>query len=59
MVSGIICIFAHRLEGRAEGKSEANRENAHKMKELGIAAEVISQVTGLTTEEIQDLWFVR
>jgi predicted transposase/invertase (TIGR01784 family) len=44
-----------RAEGRSEGKHEANRENGRKMKELGIATEVISQVTGLTTEEIQDL----
>ena len=44
-----------RAEGRAEGKIEANRENARKMKELGMAVEVISQVTGLPEEEIKAL----
>ena len=44
-----------RAEGRAEGKEEANRDNARKMKELGMAADVISQVTGLPEEEIKDL----
>ena len=44
-----------RAEGRAEGKIEANRENARKMKELGMAVEVISQVTGLPEEEIKNL----
>ena len=42
-------------KGRAEGKEEANRENARKMKELGMTAEIISQVTGLPEEEIKDL----
>ena len=44
-----------RAEGRAEGKEEANRDNARKMKELGMAADVISQVTGLQEEEIKNL----
>ena len=44
-----------RAEGRAEGKEEANRDNARKMKELGMAADVISQVTGLPEEEIKVL----
>ena len=44
-----------RAEGRAEGKEEANRDNARKMKELGMAADVISQVTGLPEEEIKAL----
>ena len=42
-------------KGRAEGKEEANRENARKMKELGMTVDVISQVTGLPEEEIKDL----
>ena len=42
-------------EGRAEGKEEANRDNARKMKELGMAVDVISQVTGLPEEEIKVL----
>lgn len=45
-----------RKEGRAEGKkegfSEAKLEDARKMKTLGIAVEVISQVTSLSEEEI-------
>ena len=44
-----------RAEGRAEGKDEANRENARKMKELGVSSAIISQVTGLTLEEVDKL----
>ena len=44
-----------RAEGRVEGKEEANRDNARKMKELGMAVDVISQVTGLPEEEIKVL----
>ena len=44
-----------RAEGRAEGEAKANRDNARRMKELGIEIDVISQVTGLTTEEIAAL----
>lgn len=39
----------------AQGKAEANRDNARKMKELGVSANVISQVTGLTIEEVEAL----
>ena len=39
-------------KGRKEGVIETYRENARKMKTLGIAVEVISQVTGLSEEEI-------
>ena len=42
-VSGLLSIF------------EANRENARKMKELGISVEIISQVTGLTINEVDIL----
>ena len=38
-----------------KGKAEANRENARKMKELGISVEIISQVTGLTVNEVDML----
>ena len=38
-----------------KGKAEANRENARKMKELGISVEIISQVTGLTINEVDIL----
>ena len=44
-----------KAEGRAEGKDEANRENARKMKELGVSPAIISQVTGLTAEEIEEV----
>ena len=42
-------------KGKKEGFNEANRENARKMKALGIAVGVISQVTGLSEEEIAAL----
>ena len=42
-------------EGRAEGRAEANVENARKMKSLGVEYSVISQVTGLSSEEIGSL----
>lgn len=44
-----------RAEGRADGKDETRREHAIKMKELGISPEMISQVTGLTAEEVEKL----
>lgn len=44
-----------RAEGRAEGMEEANRENARKMKLLGISADVITKVTGLSIEEQVEL----
>ena len=44
-----------RAEGRAEGIEETKRENARKMKALGISTDVIAQVTGLTTEQINCL----
>lgn len=42
-------------KGKAEGKDETKREHAIKMKELGISPEMISQVTGLTVEEVEKL----
>ncbi len=46
-------------EGEAKGEAKGIRkeklENARKMKQLGIAAGTISQVTGLTTEEVDAL----
>lgn len=44
-----------RAEGMAQGKAEANLENARKMKELGVPPAIISQVTGLTEEEIEEI----
>ena len=44
-----------RAEGRAEGREEERRQNARKMKDLGLPAETISTVTGLTLEEVAEL----
>lgn len=44
-----------RLEGRAEGREEERRQNARRMKDLGLPAETISTVTGLTLEEVAEL----
>ena len=41
--------------GRAEGRAEANLESAIKLKELGVAVEVISKATGLSIKEIETL----
>lgn len=41
------------LEGRAEGADEKNKENARRMKAMGLSVEVISQVTDLTEEEVR------
>ena len=45
-----------RAEGRAEGVEDTKRENARKMKALGLSSDVIAQVTGLTAEEIEGLY---
>lgn len=42
-------------KGIAEGAAKANRENARKMKKLGSATDFISQITGLSAEEIEKL----
>lgn len=42
-----------RLEGRAEGADEKNKENARRMKAMGLSVEVISQVTDLSEEEVR------
>jgi len=39
----------------AEGAVKTNQENARKMKSLGADYSFISQVTGLTIEEIENL----
>ena len=54
---------AGREEGRAEGlqqglqqgAQQAKLENARRMKELGMGVEVITQVTGLNAEQIEQL----
>ena len=42
-------------KGRAEGVAKANREHACKMKALNMPDEMISQITGLSMEEIEKL----
>ncbi|MCQ2193419.1 MAG: Rpn family recombination-promoting nuclease/putative transposase [Paludibacteraceae bacterium] len=44
-----------REKGREEGAIEKNIENAHKMKECGVDIDIISAVTGLSSEEIESL----
>ena len=44
-----------RAEGMEKGEAKANRENARKMKALGVDDKVICQVTGLTEEEVSVL----
>lgn len=48
-----------RLEGRAEGREEGRiaerKENARKMKLLGLPAETISKVTGLSVADIESM----
>jgi hypothetical protein len=52
-------IFTERAEGREEGREEGRlevkRETASNMKSLNIPLDVISQVTGLSIEEIKRL----
>lgn len=42
-------------EGIVEGEKKKNIENARKMKQLGIAVDIIKEVTGLTADEIEGL----
>ena len=44
-----------KAEAWAEGKAEANMDNARKMKAKGFSAEDIADVTGLTIEEVAAL----
>ncbi len=39
--------------GRKEGRNETNLDNARNLKTLGVAIDIISQATGLTTEVIE------
>ena len=41
-----------RKEGREEGREEARLESALKFKQLGVAAEIIAEATGLSVEEV-------
>ena len=44
-----------RLEGREEGLKEGAVANARKMKAYGLALEMISDITGLTIDEVRGL----
>ena len=44
-----------RAEGREEGRIAERKENARKMKLLGLPAETISKVTGLSVADIESL----
>ena len=43
------------MEGRAEGRTEALKETARKMKQGGMDVKLIMQFTGLKAEEITSL----
>ena len=42
-------------QGLSQGKLQANLQNAKNLKALGVPAEIISQGTGLTIDEIEKL----
>jgi len=42
-------------EGLAKGRNEEKIENARKMKSLGLGVDIISQVTGLSPDEVNAL----
>ena len=44
-----------RIEGISEGFEKGKKEVAHKMKQSGMSLAVISQCTGLSIEEIEQL----
>ena len=43
------------VKGREEGREEARLESARKLKQMGVAAEIIAEATGLSPEEIARL----
>lgn len=49
------CLESAKLEGRAEGKAEAQIEMARNLKSMGISLDVITKATGLTPEDITRL----
>ncbi|HOJ98104.1 MAG TPA: hypothetical protein PLW34_00900, partial [Termitinemataceae bacterium] len=44
-----------RLEGMALGEEKNRRETARRMKARGIEIDIITEVTGLSREEIEEL----
>ena len=46
-----------RMEGRAEGRKEGLRQTARNLKSMGLGIADIQKATGLSEEEIRDLWY--
>ena len=44
-----------RIEGRSEGIAEEKKATASKMKSMGLPIDSISEITGLSVEDIKDL----
>ena len=44
------------VEGEAKGRAEEKKENARKMKADGMASDLIAKYTGLTVEEVEQLF---
>ena len=44
-----------RAEGRSEGIAEEKKATASKMKSMGLPTDIISEITGLSVEDIKDL----
>lgn len=44
-----------RDQGREEGREAERRDNARNLKRLGVVVDVISQATGLTVEEVEQI----
>ena len=55
MTAEMIGLEKGREKGREEGREEAKLEDAAKLKQLGVAVEIISQATGLSVEAIEKL----
>lgn len=49
------CLESAKLEGRAEGRAEAQIEMARNLKSMGIPSDVITKATGLSPEDINRL----
>ena len=49
------CLDTAKKEGKAEGKAEEKVETALKMKQKGLDLNLISDITGLSIEEIEQL----
>ena len=49
------CLDTAKKEGKAEGRAEEKFETALKMKQKGLDLNLISDITGLSIEEIEQL----